>query len=441
MNKLIGFITALLVVSFAVPSFAWNARAHKIIASIVFRRLDAETRMDIAARLRKHPRWEEDFESKMPKEVKNGTEEVQAEWIFQQASVWADLARGFPETEKKKYHMSQWHYVNQPIYLSPGDQRALGRLKLNLEIKPPVESSYRMNAPQVIEFTKQRLIGKRAKGVTPENDALMLCWLLHCYTDLHQPFHSTALFSRKLLKKGCRGGNVIKTKQSRNLHSLWDGLLGKDQSFRSCRNEAIKMLVNESLKKSGLKAAKKTSTKDVWKESHKLCISKGYTQEILLHLRRLEAAGATQIPELTLSDPYLKAAGNAARNQVNNAGYRLAEILGGTMSDEQEISRRILEMIEAIESKSDRTMEVFIPPSIIKLVPKEEIPDFRKAVKFEAAQLLDALKAIRNVKPIIDGNIAVSKIPPPIKVLGSSTAYWEKTEEGKWFISGGQPPK
>jgi hypothetical protein len=28
--------------------------------------------------------------------------------------------------------------------------------------------------------------------------------------------------------KRCRGGNSIKTKQRRNLHSLWDGLLGKE---------------------------------------------------------------------------------------------------------------------------------------------------------------------------------------------------------------------
>ena len=132
------------------PALAWNAHGHRVIASIAFLRLDPDRRLEIANRIRKHPRWEQDFAAKMPDVVKDGDEQIQAEWIFQQAAVWPDMPRGFRGEVRKKYHHPSWHYINYPAYLRPEDKVALGPLKLNLETEPPKEQTECINAIQTI---------------------------------------------------------------------------------------------------------------------------------------------------------------------------------------------------------------------------------------------------------------------------------------------------
>ena len=108
------------------PAFAWNAHGHRVIASIAFLRLDPDRRLEIANRIRKHPRWEQDFAKWMPAVVKNGDEQIQAEWIFQQASVWPDTTRSLRGEERKKYDHATWHYINMIAYLNPADSSKTG---------------------------------------------------------------------------------------------------------------------------------------------------------------------------------------------------------------------------------------------------------------------------------------------------------------------------
>ena len=61
------------------PIYAWNAHGHRVIASIAFMRLEPYRQLEIANRIRKHPRWDQDFAAKMPEVVKDGDEQVQAE--------------------------------------------------------------------------------------------------------------------------------------------------------------------------------------------------------------------------------------------------------------------------------------------------------------------------------------------------------------------------
>jgi len=295
------------------------------MASIAFQRLEPARRLELADSIRNHPRFDEDFADGMPDDVKTGDEQKQAEWIFQQAACWPDRVRSLKGDERKKYHHASWHYVNKVLYLRPADEAVVGPIKLNLAIDPPAEQIEKMNAVQAVEFAKLRVSGE--VETTPEDKAVLLCWLMHCYTDLHQPLHSTAMFSKSLLAKGCRGGNRISTKQGQNLHSLWDRLLGTSTKFRSCRNEAIEMLADERLKAIGITSLEDSTTVNVWNQSHELCKKIAYADEVRAHLIRLEDGGETEIAKLHLSEPYLRTAGRIAKEQAMRAGWRLGDLL------------------------------------------------------------------------------------------------------------------
>ena len=307
------------------PAVAWNGHGHRIIASIAFQELEPARRLALADRIRNHPRFDADFASEMPTEVKAGDDQTQAEWIFQQAACWPDRTRSLKGKDRKQFHHSSWHYINRPVYLRPEDEAAIGPLNLNLSTDPPDEQIEKMNVIQAIEFAKLRVSG--AVETTPENDSVMICWLLHCYGDLHQPLHSTAMFSRSLLRDGCRGGNRIPTKQGRNLHSLWDGLLGKNNDFRKCRNEAIEMRADKILRSVRSDSATTTDTVAVWSQSYELCCNFTYSDEVRAHLVRLEDAGETEVAKLDLTRGYLKVAGRVALFQAARAGGRLSEVL------------------------------------------------------------------------------------------------------------------
>src|SRR5262245_26755930 len=107
----IAFLIALSIVA---PAFGWSAAGHKIVASIAFRQLTPEEQTTIANLLEQHPRWQLDFESKMPDAIKTGTPEERNEWTFQQAAVWPDMARGFQGEDSRQYHHAEWHYINAP---------------------------------------------------------------------------------------------------------------------------------------------------------------------------------------------------------------------------------------------------------------------------------------------------------------------------------------
>ena len=310
---------------FAQPAAAWNGHGHRVIASIAFQELEPAIRLALADRIRNHPRFDADFAAQMPAQVKAGDDQMKAEWIFQQAACWPDRARSLKGKDRKQFHHPTWHYINRPLYLRPEDKAVLGPLDLNLSTDPPDEQIEKMNVVQAIKFAELRV--NRAIETTPKNDSLMICWLLHCYGDLHQPLHTTAMFSYSLLRTGCRGGNRILTKQGGNLHSLWDGLLGKDTDFRKCRNEAIEMRASKALQPVRGDSASTTDAVAIWDQSYELCSDFAYADEVRAHLIRLEDAGETEVAKLDLSENYLKVAGRVARFQAARAGRRLSKVL------------------------------------------------------------------------------------------------------------------
>jgi S1/P1 Nuclease len=142
-----------------------------------------------------------------------------------------------------------------------------------------------------------------------------------------QPLHCVALFSDKC-PDGDRGGNSIRIRISSsptNLHSLWDGLLGRGLTAGNigkdvAQIQAVLKEKNETIQPD-LDAHK---TPVSWaKEGAALAPHAVYVDGDLLKPR----AGSTD-DVLQAPPEYAPAAGRIARVQIGKAGKRLADTIG-----------------------------------------------------------------------------------------------------------------
>ena len=192
---------------------------HKTVAEIAWRQLDPATRQTIVDTIRRHPRFDKDFAGKMDDKALTGDKAVEDHWIFQQAATWPDMIR-----KQKEFDRPNWHYIDLPFFLDPSDRQAFARrLPVNIATDFPTKvPPDKYNVLQALAYCE--VMVKSNAG--PETKAVAYCWLLHLVGDLHQPLHCTALFSADHFPKGDKGGNEIPLRRGKNLHSLWDGLLG-----------------------------------------------------------------------------------------------------------------------------------------------------------------------------------------------------------------------
>jgi hypothetical protein len=251
---------------------------------------------------------------------------MQNEWLFQQAAVWPDLIRPPGAEAKTAFHRSQWHYINLPQFLDESARAELQqRITVNVELLPPAEattSMERLNAVQVIRLARRECT---AMSADPQTRGLLLPWLFHDVGDLHQPLHSTAMFSRRLFPEGDRGGNSVKTKQSFNLHSLWDQFPGAAADFKSARDKAIGY-VSGDLAAFGKQSAEVMDEKAWLDESFAIAKESVYDAEVLAALEKSEAAGGG-FGAIDVSENYLKIGGRIAERRIVRAGYRLGAVL------------------------------------------------------------------------------------------------------------------
>ncbi|HEY4308587.1 MAG TPA: S1/P1 nuclease [Pirellulales bacterium] len=304
----------------------WSEAGHKIIASIAFRQLSPAQQSKLAALLKQHPRYAEDFAPHMPPEVGKGAAEIQGEWLLQQAAIWPDMARGLPDDLKQKYNHPTWHYIDLPTFLSDADRTAIEKsLSLNQSLDPPNSPQSDMNAVQTIRLARKTLA---ARPASEAEAAVWLCWLLHDVGDLHQPLHSTAMFSTNLFPEGDKGGNSVPTQQGFNLHALWDEFLGDWTTFAAARRRAGELSADVRLAQLGRTAAAQLDEKQWLTESRQLVDSVVYTPEVLGYLRVQPARtdGRPPLP-LRVSEEYLTTGVRIATDRVVQAGFRLGAVL------------------------------------------------------------------------------------------------------------------
>jgi hypothetical protein len=180
----------------------------------------------------------------------------------------------------------------------------------------------------------------RAPKVKPAEKARFLAFYVHFVADLHQPMHSTSLFSNQI-PGGDMGGNLFALQgQWRNLHMLWDDGCGFLTPYNDINpyGEEKKPLSNADIKRiralaqSIIREFPRDSLPDAnqddpdfWSlENHKLAVRYAYRGI----MEEPEGGRARYIaPNDTPSERYLRDCQAVVKRQLALAGYRMADAL------------------------------------------------------------------------------------------------------------------
>ena len=186
---------------------------------------------------------------------------------------------------------------------------------------------------QAIEFNFKELADKSQ----PEGDrAIALCWLAHLVGDIHQPCHAGSLYVAGVFPDGDRGANSIKT-QAGNLHSLWDGLLGRRFDEGDVRRRRMEITGNKESIQVGKMAASEMRPLSWVKGSRQWAEVAVYTPEVLGPVRAVSNGFAENVPAIDLTQDYMQKAGKIAQLRAAMAGYRLAEVWRRALAHEADI--------------------------------------------------------------------------------------------------------
>jgi S1/P1 Nuclease len=255
----------------------------------------------------------------LPPSIADGPQESKDQWVFLQATAWPDIARNQP-----RYHHGAWHYVNFPHFVSTKDKEGLDLSHINLDSQLPVtvDNEDGLNILQAILLNEQVL---NSNSSTDPQKAIGLCWLMHLIGDIHQPLHSTALFTTGVFSDadGDRGGNQIEV-DGTNLHAYWDNLLGNPTTIGNIGARA-----QGALDKFGERGAKATHFMNAlhWaQESHHLAKEAVYTKEIFDVVRERDDDSESTI-RVSLTPEYKSSAESIATQRIVEAGFRLARAI------------------------------------------------------------------------------------------------------------------
>ncbi len=306
--KTIRWMTLAAIFCTPPPAFAWNKAGHMLTGAIAYQKLkadgDEQTILRVIVLLKQHPdaaRWDKGLQ-KFAKDDRDL-------YLFMQAARWADDARDDPTFYPPDAHYDKHHYINLPF--KPKGQPD------SVKTKGPDDLN-------IFRGYADRLAIVKSKE---DNDirAVALCWVFHLIGDVHQPLHTTSLFTTQF-KNGDRGGTIfyIRAKEGKfpiTLHKYWDDLLLSSENFPNVKNYAIELRNRQEFTADKLTELAATSFQD-WaiKESFELAKSAVYRDG------KLEG-GASMKQAKVLPDDYAKTTQPIAERRAVLAGYRIAAVL------------------------------------------------------------------------------------------------------------------
>jgi hypothetical protein len=139
-----------------------------------------------------------------------------------QAARWPDELR----STDRQHHRGPWHYINWPF---------------KPEGQPPTVQTREPDPVNILPALaeNERVVKNESDS---ERKAVALAWLFHLVGDIHQPLHTTQLFTVDY-PQGDRGGNeicvrVTQTGQPMDLHRFWDRVITSSSNLTRLRNEA-----------------------------------------------------------------------------------------------------------------------------------------------------------------------------------------------------------
>lgn len=301
MKKTCTLLLLTLTLLAARPALAWDALGHEVIALIAWEHMRPETRARAVELLKAAPA-DADLANLLPNDGRPLAERERE--LFLRAATWPDIVRDEAfAARRKKYHQSNWHYVNYYWELDEnGQPRNVDRLR-----------------PQEVNIV-ERLHALERIVADPGRDASLravdLAWFLHLEGDLHQPLHSSSRVTATE-PEGDRGGGLFKLNGD-DLHWYWDSLLSK--VFRQRRHESDAQRVERV---AGLiqEHHPRSSFKDLEAGQYEAWARKGFETSRSFVYQNVERGR-------TPGRPYRKAAfEEVVEPAVALAGYRLAELL------------------------------------------------------------------------------------------------------------------
>lgn len=302
------FVLALLLLSSAAPTLAWDDAGHKITAWIAWNQMTPKVRARVSEILLTAP--EDSHLSSFFTQDSRSLDARQRE-LFMIASTWPDIVRDrkFPN-RYQRYHRGNWHYINTFW------KKENGKIVM-LEVQD-VDAG--RATEKLYEFEKAI-----ADPALSESDrAIAIAWILHIVGDIHQPLHASGRVT-ETEPKGDLGGNLFlltpegtPRDQQVNLHWFWDSIVGRNipRHGDDCDDSYLPQFVNDfSAKHPTVKISDiKDGKFDEWQmESAKLAMNSVFPDTLIRN----------SMP----SDEYKKSAMKISEERIALAGYRIAALL------------------------------------------------------------------------------------------------------------------
>ena len=288
------------------PAAGWNKAGHMVSGAIAFSELkasDPDAVKQVVELLKNLP----EYRSKWLPAIKRSPVGLRNHdlYLFMVAARWPDDMRDNPNI-----HCGNCHFINYGF--KPAGQPDSVIVKDPLDVN--VEKSF-----------DEKLAIVRDTNSTPLEKAMAVAWIFHLVGDVHQPLHTSALFTTQF-PDGDRGGNLFfirttSTANTTNLHSFWDGLVITSEGFVAVRDKANELRSRTSHRRAALREMSEKDFHD-WSEGESFSAAK-------IHAYRMGAlvSGVDKDHGEVLPRDYRNINKPLAERRMVLAGYRLADIL------------------------------------------------------------------------------------------------------------------
>ena len=293
-------------------ALAFNESGHLQIAAVAYGQLSDQERTAVDAILSKHVKFSTwnaeygDYRARTP----DAQEVSQGFFVFTRASVYPDEIRDYDNPETHAY----WHFITYPLK-SP-NYAFKAALSPTTNIVVGIEESF-----DIANDEHQSAV-KRAK---------YLSFLIHLVGDIHQPHPCGSLFNSRFTQKdGDKGGNRFYVKETaggatKNLHSLWDGLLGSGDDPDNMKTKAAQLVNAHS--RSSMTALLAVEDATTWAKMSR-------SNAVAISYKKFSSVTPTQANPVLLPQGWKADAKAFTEKSAALAGYRLADMIKTLVADQ-----------------------------------------------------------------------------------------------------------
>lgn len=313
-------------------AMAWWDEGHMRVAALAWASMTPEARAEASRLIRMNPQYNA-WVAAVPQPYDGSLRDLDR-YTFIRAAVWADDIKEMQDYKDAsaddsakqptagrnigyadKLIHGYWHFKDIP-YTRDGS------------VPPPPDP---VDAATQIKAFMAAL--PKSAHMSDDIRSYDLVWLLHLVGDVHQPLHSTALFTKEFTAKwkaankpdqGDRGGNEITVKPANGeplkLHAYFDAMFGGYSTVYGTIFDTFDRTGKPYLPAADSTEAAITDV-DTWiNESNKLAIATAYAAPVL-------DANGNVVQQAELTREFETKARDAAKLQLPLAAARLANLL------------------------------------------------------------------------------------------------------------------